>query len=684
MCLDFQNQIKHELNLPKENFIHPFEKRLSSLSGYTFMVCNFFCLQKYNFFAVNFEYTGKSTNSSKPELELALYYEFMEPQNEWRHNFNHPEGQKSFKNHKADLYSSVLKKVIQMYGCDSHYHIGPECTLNVNKTDDSLNSKKIPFSNLKIKDDRDKKYLLENFANEITDYLVIYQCQWENFKRTDPNYILYKLITDLKNEKRPLHRLIPRSAVRAGLSDVYFLKWEKEIFPNENFFYSDVQGLYSNAAINYPYPIGKCDIIVGCDITKHITYNTNGFHYYKNLKLVCGAAQVRVRPPKNLKRPFLQYRIYDKFNFLTLCKICAINKSKKCRHKIRNVLESSWMLSDLRKAVSLGYVIEVWHEIHFFPETDFILRDYSIFLYSEKIKHSGWPKNDMSVEEKEAYCKSINEAMQIPLNFQLNQANVLKNPALRQLAKSQLNNFYGKFSQNSNKTKTEFVRNQYKLEEIVSKNNILNLTNLRDDVLQVEYEPPFCSPNRRSNIYIGAQVNAYSREIIYDHMTTIEKAGGTIYAVDVDGLFYSLPSNVTDPLKFSNICGDFKNMFDEHVEILAYYCLGTRNYSILYRDIDNTIKTMVKVKGLNLTSHCLNNTVNATTYKEFLQAHFENSVQQIIIPQEKYCIDKNTKQMVKKFQNFTFQNELFIKRYVPDKTVVKNARIETFPFGFKK
>jgi hypothetical protein len=684
MCLTFQNQLKTQFNLPQKNFIHPFEKRLSSLSGYTFMVCNFFCLEKYNFFAVNFEYTGKSTNCSKPELELALYYDFIEPQNNWRHNFNHPDGQKPFKNHKADLYSPILKKVIQMYGCDSHYHVGPQCTLNSDKTDDSLNSRKIPFSNLKIKDEKDKLYLLENFADEIHDYTVIYQCQWESFKKTDANYFLYKIVTNLENEKRPLHRLIPRSAVRAGLSDVYFLRWERELFPTENFFYSDVQGLYSYAAIKYPYPVGKYEIIIGCNLAKDITYNADGYHYYNDIKLVCGAAQVRVKAPKSLKRPFLQYRIYDKFNFLTLCKICAINKSKKCLHTVSNIFESSWMLSDLRKAVSLGYTIEAWHEIHYFPETDYILKDYSILLYSEKIKYSGWPKANMSLLEKEQYCKMINDAMQIPSEFQLNPTNVTKNTALRQLAKSQLNNFYGKFSQNSNKTKTEFVRSQYKLEEIIAKNTILNLTNLREDVLQVEFEPPFCSPNRRSNIYIGAQVNAYSREIIYDHIESIENAGGTVYAVDVDGLFYSLPSHVKDPLRYSNICGDFKNMFDENVEILAYYCLGTRNYSIMYREADGTIKTMVKVKGLSLTSHCINDSINAATYKDFIKTHFENSLQQIIIPQEKFCIDKATKQMIKKFQNFTFQNELFIKRYVPDNEAVRNARIETFPFGFKK
>jgi len=688
MSFEFQNSLKNNLGLVSQDFIHPFEKRLSSLSGYTFMVCNFYFLNKYDFFAVNFEYTGKSTNCSKPELELASFYEFTEPENCWRHNFNHPEGQKTFKKYKVDLYSPVLKKVIQMHGCDSHYHVGENCTFNRDKTDDSLNSKQIPFGNLKIKDEKDKQYLLQNFPNDILDYKVVYECQWQSFKKTDNNYFIYKLVTDLKSEKRPLHRLIPRSTVRAGLSDVYYLRWQKEDFPNEQFFYSDVQGLYSCAAINYPYPVGKYEIFIGNDLAKDIIFHSDGYHYYNDKKLICGAAQVRIRAPQNLKHPFLQYRIYDQFNFLTLCKLCAIKKSKKCLHRKSQLLESSWMFSDLRKAVALGYIIEVWHEIHYFPEVDYILRDYSTFLYSEKIKYSGWPEPDMTLEEKETYCNSINSAMNIPLEFQLNPSNVCRNNALRQLAKSQLNNFYGKFSQNSNKTKTEFVRSQYNLDQIVSKNTILNLTHLSEDVLQVEFETPFTSPNRRSNIYIGAQVNAYGREIIYDYLMGVENAGGTVYAVDVDGLFYSLPLQIKDPLPYSNICGHFKNMFHPKAEILAYYCLGTRNYSILYKDELNVLKTIVKVKGLSLTSHCINQTINADTYKMFIQSHFENSVQQIIIPQEKYCINKNTKEMIKKFQNFTFQNELYIKRYVPEQSAAQSSaidkRIGTLPFGYKK
>jgi len=161
----------------------------------------------------------------------------------------------------------------------------------------------------------------------------------------------------------------------------------------------------------------------------------------------------------------------------------------------------------------------------------------------------------------------------------------------------------------------------------------------------------------------------------------IENCGGTVYAVDVDGIFYSLKNNQEDPLTFGNICGDFKNVIGVENEIVSYYCLGTRNYSILYKTKDKELKSYIRIKGLSLSSHCVKDLISPSTYKTFIKSHFHNTVQTIIIPQEKFCIDKRSKIVSKKFQSFTFRNDLFIKRYVRDDN--SDLRIPTFPFGFK-
>ena len=49
------------------------------------------------------------------------------------------------------------------------------------------------------------------------------------------------------------------------------------------------------------------------------------------------------------------------------------NPTTKCNHKVNNSLyfESCWMITELDKAVSLGYEILDWFEIHYFEEKSF-------------------------------------------------------------------------------------------------------------------------------------------------------------------------------------------------------------------------------------------------------------------------------------------------------------------------
>jgi len=504
-CFSFQESIHKMLNLNDQKFIHPFDSNISTISGYTFKVCSYYFLKEYPLHGVNFEYTGNSINSSRGELEFATFKEFNEPENEWVHLYNSPEGQKAFKNIKVDLWSPKTKTVYQYYEYAFHYHLPPDYKINIAKTNDYKKKKNIPFSNLKINDDRIKDQLLEKFSDEISSHNVIYECQWNDEKRENIDYLIFQKEYE-HYIKRPTHRLVPRTCVRSGLSDVYYLRWEKDLFPDERFIYADVQGLYSQAAIEYEYPIGKYDIFVGIHLSSKITFKGDGFHYYEDKKLICGAAFVKIEAPKNLKTPFLQFRIQDQFNFLALCQECCITKSKVCLHTTKNTFESVWMLSDIRKAVSLGYKILEWYEIHFFPNTAPILRSYTQILYSEKIKNSGFPESVKTIDQKLEYCEHINFKLSLPEQFMLTPQNVEKNNALRQLAKSQLNNLYGKFSQNSNKVETTFVNNQFQLEEILKTKKIADLFNVVENILQVEVEKVESNPKPKTNIYIGAQI----------------------------------------------------------------------------------------------------------------------------------------------------------------------------------
>ncbi len=375
----------------------------------------------------------------------------------------------------------------------------------------------------------------------------------------------------------------------------------------------------------------------------------------------------------------MQYRVRDEHCYLALCRKCAENKSKLCNHTSRErALESCWLISDLSKALELGYVIDEWFELHYYVETSFLLKDYSNILYALKVQNSGFPSNLSTDEEKNSYCDMMNDAMQFPTDFSLNLNNVCDNPPQKQLFKSMLNNFYGKFSQNSNFTETKFVNSHNQLMKIFKDNEVVGIYNINEFQVQVEYQPNKTKSNMQSSIYIGAQITSYARCIVYDYMMAIEKSGGKIYSVINDAIFYSLPKNVLDPLPFSNVCGHFKNVIDPSKKILAYFAMGNCNYCYLTQSPDGSLEQTLKVKGLSLTNLINQNKITTKTFENFIDKHFENIKKTIEIPQKKIQIDKKTKQFQMKYNNFTFCNEPNLKRYVVDYSL----RVDTLPYGF--
>ena len=680
---EFQSNLKAALLIESDDLLHPFGKDIVSISGLSYKTFVLFVMNNFEIFSVNNEYSGAAGNVSKKELEFAAFHSHFNSKFLYRHAFNHPEGQQRFGNFEVDLYSPLAKEVIQFNGCEYHGHF--PCPINEKKgrTKDSHNYLKKSFTDLEKEMKTQHQYLTTFHSNDVKTIKTVWECEWDEFKKVDLDYELYKILKMVPT--RPRLRLVPRATVRGGLLEVFKMKWSKSLFPNEVFKYSDVNSLYTKVAIDNPFPIGKCKIEVAVhdiDFTNRITF-VDGHHCLDGVPLVCGAAHVLVEAPPNLRKPFLQYRVDDKFSFLSLCRSCAETKSSKCNHSKseQRAFSSCWIIAELDKAVTLGYKILVWYEIHFYPETSFLLRDYSKFLFSEKIKNSGWPKDIVSDEQRTLYCNELNLKMNLPDQFKLTPDKILDNPAHRQLAKSQMNNFYGKFSQNSNFKKHVEIENQNKLEEQIQTNGFpVSIFQVGERKVLLEFEDLNAKPSKQANIYIGAHINAYARIFMYDFMTEIENCGGKVYSIDTDGLFYSLPKDISDPLPFSNACGDFKLMFEVDDEILGYYALGPRNYSILYKSVGDVIKSKVVVKGLSLQSYELANLIDAHTFETFLEDHFNKKFNKISIPQKKQYIDYEKKIFASRLQMYTFENDLYVKRYFPKKP---DKCYSNYPYGFK-
>ena len=95
------------------------------------------------------------------------------------------------------------------------------------------------------------------------------------------------------------------------------------------------------------------------------------------------------------------------------------------------------------KALEKGYQLLQIHEVWHFPQkTNTLFKDYMDTFAKIKLEASGYPKNCVTEEQKQAYVNDILENQGI----QLDSGKIAYNPGLRALAKLMLNSFWGMYT----------------------------------------------------------------------------------------------------------------------------------------------------------------------------------------------------------------------------------------------
>lgn len=677
--IDFQVKLLDTLNIESDFVLHPFTSAVTTLPSFSYKMFSNFYLNRENIYAVMHESTSNMKTVSRGEYELAILRESEKPDHQYQHAFSSSSGQKSFGPYSVDLYSPITKTVTQYQGCEVHCHLPPAC-LKPSRQDLTFDTAVSLYgkSAAQVQGESEKfvSYVKDNFPAEVQSVEFVYECEWLKHKKSKK--WLEFVSTNALNLDRPLTRLVPRTAMRSGLLEIYNLRWQKCENIGETFKVADINGLYASVCMSKAFPVGKPIILIGSEL-EHVSIQEKQL-FYKNQALESGCIHCTVAAPKSELKPFLQYRVSDKFNYLALCKFCAKDNRQKCNHKSSKSknFTSTWTIPDINKALRENYKVTNIYEVHFFPETKFILQNFVQCLSSLRLKNSGGLDNLNSQEEKEIYCQRHNSNMKLPPSFALKIDNVKNNPSQKLFFKDMSNSLFGKFSQNSNLSKTEIVWSQHRLEEIASKFDILEIYNLSETSVLVEYETNSSQPNLKSNVYIGAEINAHARIIIHDFVRLLESAGICVYAVDTDCLYYAVPDNVQDPLRFSDSIGDFKSVIPSNCEILSYHSLGCRNYSILYKDLDGKLHTITKVKGLSLKSCHMSQLVDHQTYESYIEKHFQSEFQSLVLPQIRNITSKPSFKITPKLRTFEFKNDLFLKRYVKK----HDLDYKTYPYGF--
>lgn len=672
--LNFQTFFKTLVGNDSPYVLHPFNLQVTTLSAFTYKMFSCYCLNKEEVYGISHESTKNMKTVSRSEMELVSFLEWKHPDRNYQHAFSSSQGQKKFGLYPVDIYCPQTKEVIQMAGCRVHLHDENEC-----KDEGRKKLTKSIYGKTKTELDRSElqlRTLLDSdYQNEVSEYKTVYECNWNEFKKSES---YKKFICEAEYDRdRPLHRLIPRIAMRSGFSELFRLKWKTEDYPDEVFKIADINMLYSSIALKEKFGIGKPVTVIGKHLKKvEIIEN---FLTYEGKRILSGSVFCSMLAPSNEMFPFLPYRVSDKFNYVSVCRKCSENLTKKCRHKLIHSRQftSVWTVPDINKALREGYQMLKIYELIFFPERRSILKMFVQAMLTERLKNSA--PDQMTNLQKAEYCQRHNLKLELPEDLCLKPDQLCDNPTQKQFFKDALNSLYGKFSAKTISTKVELVRFQHRLEEIAHFNHIAEVYPINESNLMVEYETKDVKKNLKSNIYIGSEITAHARICMHDFIRALQKVpGAKIFQLETDCIMYSIPRNVIDPLPYSDLVGEFKNVVPVDCDIKSFFALGNKNYSVLYQEPNGSLKTILKVKGLSLTSSHITHPLTAKKFNQYIDSHFEAELKSHVIPQVRKFKSKSSVFNEPRFTTFEFKNDLYLKRYV------KNIEGDylTLPYGF--
>ena len=532
-------------------------------------------------------------------------------------------------------------------------------------------------SDLQAKTENEKKYLLSK--DEVEAYNVMFECTWNQFKKEHKELLETFWRHSKLDPKRPLSRLVPRAAIRGGFTEVYRLSYEAHL--DQKIHYLDCNSLYPSISKDLLFPLGEYQIILEEELQKKLHIVNNKF-WFDNEDCSSDICHVSILAPSNLKKPFLGYRLNDQ-NYYALCFQCLRNKSTiPCRHRSdeKRRFCSTYTVIEIEYALTLGYKILYVYELYHYSKKAQVMKEFVQVMYSNRLKSSTFLE-EVPLGDREQLCNELNNKMQFnSSDLKLAPGNVAPNTALNKMYKSLLNNLCGRFALNSNFSKRIFVRSQLELEGFFANKEIevIDFFPIGDSTVEIEYvKNAAASTNKEGNLFYTALINAHARIFMYSLIKTLERDNCDILYVDTDALIFTSKPNYALPVRISPALGEFKHVLGPHAAIKKFYSLGPRNYCLLFEE-NNQLKYVTKIKGLNISSHNLTDTIRPETYEKFIASHFENKVIHEYIPQSRARVDVQTKTFRQIMLAQKFTNELHLKRFI-----LKNEKSHvTYPYGY--
>ncbi|XP_056376193.1 uncharacterized protein LOC130273430 [Hyla sarda] len=402
---------------------------------------------------------------------------------------------------------------------------------------------------------------------------VLWEHEWTEMLKNDSNLQAF-----LHEMKFPVP-LDPRDALygrRTNAIKLYHIQAEGETIHYYNF-----TSLYPFINKTKMYPVGHPSII---------------YENFTHIKNYFGIAPVKVYPPRDLFFPVLPVKINKKITF-PLCYTCAVNThTSECMHSDeQRSLTGTWCTIELEMALEKGYRIAESYEIWHFPETtEDLFTPYIKLHLKDKQEASGYPSWCTDAVKKQQYIDSYLEKEGV----QLDPANIILNPAKRQISKLFLNSLWGKFAQRSNLPCTSIVNNPDELFKYVFvpyyEVSELNFIDDETGTVNWKYAEGHHTVNKNTNIFIACFTTAYTRLELY---MLLDKLQDRCLYHDTDSVIFVHKEGDWNP-PLGDYLDELTSEIPDDTYITEFVSAGPKTYGYKL----NTGKTVLKVKGITLNT----------------------------------------------------------------------------------
>jgi len=383
----------------------------------------------------------------------------------------------------------------------------------------------------------------ENRLKELGYTVIsIWECEYNQLKKQNPEIV--------KNYDKTIFMepLKPRDAFFGGRTCSFKRIYDAK--EDEKIVYKDFCSLYPYVCKHALYPIGHPEVYVRDECPP--------------VETVCGLVKCTILPPKRLMFGVIPVRSKENKLVFPLCRTCLEELNQEsCNHAdSERQLTGTWVSTEIIYALSRGYVItqvfEVWDykkSRQLSKDTTGLFSQYIDTFLKGKIEASGWPPNCITEEDKNAYIKSIKDSEGI----ELDPSNIESNPGLREIYKSLLNHFWGKWAQRTDLRKTVFIDNFAEFISIYNNPDVCDteIIDIDSDNALVRYKPAGNEEAslRYTNVVIAAFTTANARLKLLE---ALEKVGdfNALYC-DTHSILYTIKKD-SDPLQSGSSLGELK------------------------------------------------------------------------------------------------------------------------------